>query len=264
MVLTTKALRAGVALGLLAGSASGLAAQRCPSGRIVPDLGIAEFDCLACTLHGVTPAFPDGWIEFGAEPTLRQIRPGGPADGKIVDGDVLVAVEGMPITVEAAGQRFAAPPIGRPLRVTVRRAGRELTVTVVPAAHCAAAQEREDAPKETPRPPGRPSDGVAHRGWLGIGISCWCISQDQPDGTVVWSFHQLPEVVAIDAAGPARATGLRPGDLIRGIDGVVLTTPEGGRRFGAVRPGDRVRITYERDGVEHTVTVIAARRNRSR
>jgi hypothetical protein len=44
------------------------------------------------------------------------------------------------------------------------------------------------------------------------------------------------------------------------IDGVALTTPEGGRRFGAVRPGETVRLTYTRDGTTNTVELAAERR----
>jgi S1-C subfamily serine protease len=257
MVLSSTGVRTALVLSVLVGLAPNLAAQGCKSGRGEPDLGVGGMDCLLCTLHVGTAAEPQGWIAFGAEPTLRLIRAGGPADGVLRDGDVLVAVDGMLITTEAGSRRFAAPATGKPLRLTVRRTGRELTVAVIPAAGCAPSPgSSQTAPAAPPQPTLR-----AARGWLGIGLRCsWCSSQEQPDGALAWSFEGFPEVVAVDDAGPAGPAGLRPGDLLRAIDGVSLLTAEGGRRFGAVRPGDRVTLTFERQGVRRTVAVTAAQR----
>jgi predicted metalloprotease with PDZ domain len=45
---------------------------------------------------------------------------------------------------------------------------------------------------------------------------------------------------------PAGRAGLRSGDRITHIDGHSLMSREGARRFGAVRPGQRVRLTLKR------------------
>lgn len=256
MVLTIRPLRAALMLAAFGGLTPRLAAQGCASGHVVADLGINGIDCLACTIYPANRAFPDGRIAFGAEPTLRAIRPGGPADGRIRDGDVLVAVDGMPITTDAGARRFWAPAIGTPLQITVRRNGQDVSVTVVPTQTCASGETPDGGEALGPTPPAR-----ADRGWLGIGISCsWCSSQELPDGTLDWSFRESPQIIAVDSMGPARNSGLRPGDVIQAIDGVALTTPEGGRRFGAVRPGDKVRLTYARNGASHVVVVTASRR----
>ena len=50
------------------------------------------------------------------------------------------------------------------------------------------------------------------------------------------------------------------GDLITHIDGVPITTPRGGKRFGAVRPGETVRLTLLRNGQTLTRDLTLVRR----
>jgi hypothetical protein len=64
----------------------------------------------------------------------------------------------------------------------------------------------------------------------------------------------------VEAGSPADRAGLHEGDELVAIDGVALSTAEGGRRFGAVEPGQSVAWTYRRDGREATVTVTANQR----
>lgn len=257
MVLTAKHLRAAVALTLCGWIGPQLlAGQTCPEGRVQPDLGIQGIDCLQCTIVISDTTTPEGFMTFGAEPVLRQIRPGGPADGKLREGDVLVAVDGRLITTAAGARRFNRPEIGKPVLVTVRRGGHDVTLSIVPTFKCVGKRKSEPPPAPPSAPARSPSR--AHRGWLGIAIQCsWCSSQDQPDGTEKWTFRDFPEVVGVDSGGPAYAGGLRARDIIRAIDGVALTSADGGHRWGSVRPGDRIRITYERKGTVHTTIVTA-------
>ena len=48
--------------------------------------------------------------------------------------------------------------------------------------------------------------------------------------------------------GPAGRAGSLAGDRITEIDGVSILTPRGARKFGAVRPGQTVRVTVIRNG----------------
>jgi predicted metalloprotease with PDZ domain len=62
--------------------------------------------------------------------------------------------------------------------------------------------------------------------------------------------------------GPADIAGLRTGDRITHIDGASILASEGARRFGAVKPGQRVRITVTRGGNPITREFILADRPR--
>jgi predicted metalloprotease with PDZ domain len=48
--------------------------------------------------------------------------------------------------------------------------------------------------------------------------------------------------------GPAGRAGFLTGDRITHMDGISILTPAGARRFGAVRPGQTVKLTVLRDG----------------
>jgi len=59
--------------------------------------------------------------------------------------------------------------------------------------------------------------------------------------------------------GPADRAGIRPGDVITKFEGTPVTTPE--ELIVDIRsktPGDKVTMTYERGGQEHTVTLTLA------
>ena len=95
-------------------------------------------------------------------------------------------------------------------------------------------------------------------GWFGIGLSCddCTISHDE-EGTAVWEFETAPRIQYVDPDGPAGKAGLESGDVLQNIDGVAITSKEGGKKFGAVEPGDAVRWTYERKGKSHEVKLVA-------
>ena len=95
-------------------------------------------------------------------------------------------------------------------------------------------------------------------GWFGIGLSCddCTISHDE-EGTAVWEFDTAPRIQYVDPDGPAGKAGLESGDVLQKIDGMAITSKEGGKKFGAVQPGDAVRWTYERKGKSHEVKLVA-------
>jgi regulator of sigma E protease len=65
-------------------------------------------------------------------PTVGIVVPGRPADGKLIAGDRIVAVEGALVSSYPEVQHLIARNAGVPLRFTVERDGRRLDVTITP------------------------------------------------------------------------------------------------------------------------------------
>src|SRR5688572_17803968 len=100
-------------------------------GVTVPDLGWDRIGCEHCTIN-VSPRRVQ--YRFGTEPRLSGID--GPGEGRLREGDVLVAVDGDLITTDEAGDRLATVRRGERVRLTVRRAGRTHNVDVVAGERC--------------------------------------------------------------------------------------------------------------------------------
>ncbi|MBK5097555.1 MAG: PDZ domain-containing protein, partial [Gemmatimonadetes bacterium] len=255
----------------ISGSADGQqgVASACPDGaRPHGAIGISSFECSNCTLFTMRDDGRRSW-NFSAEPTVRTVEPGSPADGKIEDGDRLVAIDGHLITTAEGGDRLANLTPGETVSIVVRSGSRERTVEVVPRSECSRSggaaiapaiaaspspqrvpyvprPDRMPAPAIAPTPATGVSVGAVPRptlallpsGWFGFGIQCtecrWSV--DDEDGTSEWEFSTPPEISSIQAGSPAAAAGLQRGDVLLEIDGESLVTEEGGRRFGSVKP----------------------------
>jgi len=106
-----------------------------PGEAVSGDLGYAGTECHGCMISGKhVLGEPD--IEFDAEPILSGIRKDGPADGKLAEQDVLVAIDGQDITTRAAAVHLSWLEPGKPVRLTVRRAGVLTDVEITPTAGC--------------------------------------------------------------------------------------------------------------------------------
>ncbi|MGW4434665.1 S1C family serine protease [Streptomyces sp. NPDC004596] len=63
-------------------------------------------------------------------------------------------------------------------------------------------------------------------------------------------------VVTVTGGGPAARAGLRAGDVVTGVDRTPVTSATGlSEALAARRPGQRVSVTYQRDGAAKTVEV---------
>jgi len=97
------------------------------------------------------------------------------------------------------------------------------------------------------------------RGWFGFAIRCngcgWSSSSATSDP--VWESDEVPQIWRIEKGSPADVAGLRNGDRITHIDGHSILSREGARRFGRVRPGERIRLRVQRgaSSIEKTLTV---------
>jgi hypothetical protein len=115
------------------------------------------------------------------------------------------------------------------------------------------------APAIPPVPPTPAPDG-----WFGFSIRCdecgW--SRNGTESTPRWESTTPPQIGIVAPGGPADIAGLRTGDRITHIDGASILAPEGARRFGAVKPGQRIRLTVTRGGTPITREFTLAERPR--
>jgi hypothetical protein len=207
----------------------------------------------------------DGSARFSALPpdraALLRIR----RDGRLVDVSVPVAAA-CPATKEAeapvvGGGGVTVPP-PPPRRVTEPAV--PPVVVLEPATPAPPAKVTEPRPATEPvLPPPPPAPArMAPEASLGFGFRCSeCVYREgEGDRLGTWTFPEPPEVVGIDPEKDGRAAALRAGDHLVALDGVLLTTEQGGRRFSQIRPGDTLRWTVERDGREITLTTRAVQR----
>lgn len=83
------------------------------------------------------------------------------------------------------------------------------------------------------------------RGWLGISVSCECTTEETAEA-FIWHFGSEPIVTDVLEGGPGDEAGLRAGDTILSVNGVDITTDEGGRLFGALRVGQGAELRVRR------------------
>ncbi|HEY7768019.1 MAG TPA: hypothetical protein VIB55_07535, partial [Longimicrobium sp.] len=75
------------------------------------------------------------------------------------------------------------------------------------------------------------------------GMSGAPISTRISDGRAHTTFEGEPRISGARANGP-----LRDGDVLVAVDGQLITTREGGRRYSSIDPGERVRLSVRRGG----------------
>jgi membrane-associated protease RseP (regulator of RpoE activity) len=74
-----------------------------------------------------------------------------------------------------------------------------------------------------------------------------------------WSFSAEPQITAIAPDSPAAGV-LEVGDRIVAVDGLLITTAEGGRRFANLAPDSTATIRYRRDGRTYDAVLRASSR----
>jgi hypothetical protein len=102
-------------------------------------------------------------------------------------------------------------------------------------------------------PPSQPKTELRDQGFFGILDS---FRRPLP-GTKKWGV----EVKELNINGPAKLSGLRPGDVITEFNGHPVKTPnEFNRHIRAVRPGNKVAVTFYRGVAEQKIEVTMGRR----
>ena len=94
--------------------------------------------------------------------------------------------------------------------------------------------------------------GSVTRGYLGVKIQP--MTQDMADSMGLKSASGAMIDEATQGT-PAAEAGLKPGDVITKVNGdAVADAGDLTRRIGSMKPGDKVELTYMRDGAEKTAT----------
>jgi S1-C subfamily serine protease len=235
------------ALAVAALGASPVQAQAggCENGRggLMTDLGFRRLP-----LPAGPHAAPSG---FRTEPRITGVRADGPAAGRLQDGDLLVAVDGQPVTTPAGARRYFETEPGRAVRLSVRRDGGVREVTVTAAEICI---PHASAPPHAPPAPLPAPDDLLPVARFGFTIDCQDCGDDESGR---FRFRQPPVVGGVQPGSAAARAGLRPGDRLTHVDGVALTSEAGWPRFSGIRPGQQVRFTFTRGGQSQQATLTA-------
>jgi hypothetical protein len=252
---------------------------RCPEGHPeTGDIGISHLLCVAgsCSVNLRTDR---GYShDFSTEPRIRGVEKDGPSWGRLQDGDVLVAVDGVLITTREGGRRLANLTPGRPVALRIRRADKEMDVTLIPKLGCNmpnlavlgggptthAIQKTPRAPEPPPNPglprPPQPSRRVMPPVDFGMEIDCGnCGWRRGPDGTPIFATSWEPKVMRVEPGGPADQAGLRPRDILLKIDGEPITSPAAAELLGRLEPDQAVILEVGRAGSLRRVQIVPRR-----
>ena len=193
-------------------------------------------------------------------PTELRIRRG----GREIDVQVDATLECRPLPESRdVGIGVAAPRPAAPARPDAVPPSRRATAPRQPVA-IDSVHVTESRVTLFPSPTGAVSlPALLPTGWLGLSFQCSrCEVQVVQDSTRYWTFSEPPEIVSVEPGSPAARVGLRSGDRIVAVEGQAITSAAGGRRFGAISPGERVNFEVERGGATRTVAVTAGSRAR--
>jgi membrane-associated protease RseP (regulator of RpoE activity) len=251
----------GLAAALLSPAPAQAQSPSCDNGRgaLMTDLGFRQ---LIRTMR-TDPQTRRMELVFASEPTIRGVRPKGPAAAHLRNGDVVTAIEGRPITSREAARLYSAIRPGERVRLSVRRGGRVQDVSITASSRCVEIPPAPPAPPAPPPPPAPPAPvppnppgnpELLPEGRFGFIIDC---NECGDDEAGAFRFGEPPVIVGVAPGSPAARAGMRAGDRLTHVNGIPLTSERGWPSFKAVQPGETVRFTFDRDGNATTTTMKA-------
>ena len=153
---------------------------------------------------------------------VGRVADGSPAAAGLETGDIVVEVDGRPVTYWEDLERTLGESGGRPLSVRVKRGNVEQTVTITP---------RRKTTTD-------PIFGERREVWdIGAGPQL------------------IPQISSVLADSPAQQAGLQAGDVVLAVAGQPVYTPEDLVEAIRTRPGQPLPVTVERDGKILSLTV---------
>ena len=75
------------------------------------------------------------------------------------------------------------------------------------------------------------------------------------DGLPSWYSPTLPKVRSVEPGGPADQAGIKPGDLLLGIDQRSFSGGSAGRYLGKLRSGQKVTLEVQRGTEKRSVAI---------
>jgi C-terminal processing protease CtpA/Prc len=226
----------------------------CSRDRAYGDVGIGLFQCVGadCLIAGRNSS--EAAHLFLVEPRLWKLRP--PAKAQLAEGDVLVAVDGTPVTTRRAGLRLAQLRPGDHVRLRIRRGSQTVEIALLAEASCVRPSVQLTSS------PGDP-DVIAQRNLARSQVTAGGTPQPVSGalGFVVQedsraSSGVLPVVISVRPGSAAAMAGLTVGDTIVAVYGQPMSTLLGRQLFYAVVI-EPLRVTVRRAGGRDTLIVVS-------
>jgi hypothetical protein len=262
---------------LVLGAASAAAAQATCSVEqpIAASLGFSAFHCFGGSCEVALRDEVGPFHSFTVEPHVAGLDPRGVAAGILEEADVIVSIDGHPITSRAGGRLIASVIAGQAVTLRIRRGGRESLVRVTPKAGChrpgiavadspealggAAAFVREASGRNDPVRNAKGTLTGGLRGALtggrvdirptvdfGMTLTCGDCGWRQVGATTVFWTSDPPVVIGVIAGGPADRAGVGIGDTLVSLQGSAFVDGQSAGVWTALRPGLPIKLEVRR------------------
>ena len=100
-------------------------------------IGITRLECIGRSCSVSVADGRGGWThDFAVEPRLGAVDASVPPARQIRVGDIVLAIDEVPITTREGGRRLANLNVGDTVRLRLRREGKEIELAVVPVLGC--------------------------------------------------------------------------------------------------------------------------------